>query len=285
MSNSDKKTKEMVQFEQETGKQAIWQGKTTKGFLKWKEGEKDYYADKKRISVYISTETEKKWEEFMDTHKFSSFSKLIRESVNYYINAKTKFGGKILTHLEITNDSDLVHEVKGKLTTIKGFSQLLLEKHKNEINDDIKSIVNNVLNETHQLESIFVTNLEERKEKPSQYDILLIEDDLSTILLLKNYFESKGYSTKGVLTGSKGIEELYVTRPKLILLDIILPDVSGYDICKEIKSHMSLKETPVFYLTAVPLPKIEKKMKETMADGFILKPFDLPNLEFLFDYL
>ncbi len=283
--NSDQKTKEMVQFEQETGKQAIWQGKTTKGFLRWKEGEKDYYADKKRISVYVSTETEKKWEEFMDTHKFSSFSKLIRESVNYFINEKTKFGGKILTHLGIANDSDLVHEVKGKLTTIKGFSQLLLEKHKNEINDDIKSIINNVLNETQQLESKFVTKLEERKEKPSQYDILLIEDDLSTILLLKNYFESKGYSFKGVLTGSKGIEELYVTRPKLILLDIILPDVSGYDICKEIKSHMSLKETPVFYLTAVPLPKIEKKMEETMADGYILKPFDLPSLEFLFDYL
>ena len=82
-------------YEQKTGKQAIWQGKITKGFLRWKEGEKDYYTDKKRISVYVSSEIEKKWEKFMKNHNYSSFSKLIRESVNYYINEKIKFGRKI----------------------------------------------------------------------------------------------------------------------------------------------------------------------------------------------
>ena len=49
----------MEQYEFETGKQAIWQGQITKGFLKWKQGEKGYYADKKRISVYVSSEVEK----------------------------------------------------------------------------------------------------------------------------------------------------------------------------------------------------------------------------------
>ena len=46
-----------------------------------------------------------------------------------------------------------------------------------------------------------------------------------------------------------------------------------------------LKNIPVFYLTAVPGPKVEKKMEETKADGYILKPFDLVDLEFLFEYL
>jgi len=275
----------MEQYEQETAKQAIWQGKTTKGFLKWTEGEKDYYGDKKRISVYVSTETEKKWEEYMKTHKFSSFSKLIRESVNYYINETTKFGGKLLTNLEIDKDKDFIHILKEKLTTIKGFSQLLLENHKNEINDDMESIINNVLNECNQLENRFVGKLEKKELRPSQYEILLIEDDLSTIDLLKNYFESKGYSIKGVLTGVKGVEELSRVTPKLILIDIILPDISGYDICKDIKSHESLKNIPVFYITAVPGFKVEIRMKDTMADGYILKPFDLPDLEFLFNYL
>ena len=103
--------------------------------------------------------------------------------------------------------------------------------------------------------------------------------------MLKTYFESKGYSFKGVLTGLKGIEELNMTAPKLVLIDIILPDVSGYDICKDIKSHENLKKIPVFYLTAVPGFEVESKVKETMANGYILKPFDLPDLEFLFNYL
>ena len=285
MSNSVKKTTEMEQYEQETGKQAIWQGKTTKGFLRWKDGEKDYYADKKRISVYVSSDTERIWQEFIISHKLSSFSKLIRESVNYYIKERSKFGGNIFTDLETSGESKMTHILKERLTNIKGFSQLLLEKFNDSLNEEIKSIINNVLSETKQLENKFINRLEEEKLEISRYDVLLIEDDLSTVELLKNYFESKGYSFKGVLTGLKGIEELSQTSPKLILLDIILPDISGYDICKDLKSHVTLKKIPVFYLTAVPGFKVEEKMQETKADGYILKPFDLPDLEFLFEYL
>ena len=118
-----------------------------------------------------------------------------------------------------------------------------------------------------------------------QYDVLLIEDDPSTIKLVKNYFERKGHTFRGVLTGLKGIEELKLSTPKLILLDIILPDISGFEICKNIKFHETLKEIPVFYLTAVQGPKVEAKMEETKADGYILKPFNLVDLEFLFEYL
>ena len=275
----------MEQYEQKTGKQAIWQGNITKGFLRWKEGEKDYYADKKRISVYVSSETEKNWLEFMKSHDYSSFSKLIRESVNFYINEKSIFGGNIISDLENDKSTNMIHVLKERLTTIKGFSQLALEKYNDILNDEIKSIINNILNETRQLENKFIVKIREKELKSSKYDVLLIEDDLSTIDLLKNYFESKGYSFKGALTGLKGVEELSRTTPKLILLDIILPDISGYDICKDIKSHESLKNIPVFYLTAVPGSKVENRMKETMADGFILKPFDLTDLKFLFEYL
>jgi CheY-like chemotaxis protein len=275
----------MEQYEHQTGKQAIWNGKITKGFLKWKAGEKDYYANQKRISVYISSETEKKWQEFIKSHTVTSYSKLIREGVNYYINEKSKFGGKIISELEDDKTSDMVHVLKEKLTTIKGFSQLALDKYNHILNDDLKSIINNILNDIKELENNFIMKLEEKKSKPSKYDVLFIEDDESTILLLKNYFENNGYSFKGVLTGVKGIEELSREIPKLILIDIILPDVSGYKLCKDIKSHDSFKNVPVFYVTAVPESKVESKIQETMADGYILKPFNLLDLKFLFEYL
>ena len=282
---NDKKTNKMEEYEKDTGKQAVWRGEITKGFLKWKEGEKDYYSNKKRISVYVSSETERQWQEFLKSYGVISFSKLIRESVGYYIEEKSKFGEKLFAELEINDDLNKDHILKERLTTIKGFLQLLLEGYKDDLNNDVISIINNVLDECISLESKFIIKSETKELQAPQYDVLLIEDDPSTIELVKNYFKRKGYSFKGVLTGLKGIEELKLSTPKLILLDIILPDISGFEICKNIKFHETLKEIPVFYLTAVPGPKVDKRMEETKADGYILKPFNLVDLEFLFEYL
>ena len=113
-------------------------------------------------------------------------------------------------------------------------------------------------------------------------NILLIEDDLATIRLLTSYFESKGYTCKGVISGTKGIEELRNATPKLILLDIILPDLSGYDLCKMIKSDKNFAEIPVYLLTAIPGSEVEKNIEETKANGYILKPFDFSDFEVLF---
>ena len=81
------------------------------------------------------------------------------------------------------------------------------------------------------------------------------------------------------------MEELNFNLPKVILLDIILPDVSGFTICKKIKENEKFRDIPVIYLTAVPKNQVNEKMKETKADGFILKPFDLADFEFVFQFL
>jgi len=70
-----KKTEEMEKYEEETGRQAIWQGELTKGFERWKDGEKNYYGDKKRISVYVSRETEKNWQDFIKNVESKTLSK------------------------------------------------------------------------------------------------------------------------------------------------------------------------------------------------------------------
>jgi len=119
----------------------------------------------------------------------------------------------------------------------------------------------------------------------SQYDILIVEDDTSTSMVLADFFEIKGYSTLGVTTGNRAIEELNRSIPKLVLLDIILPDISGYEICQKIKSDDILKDIPVFYITAIPESEVSKKMEETKADGFILKPFNFSDFKSLFNLL
>jgi len=117
------------------------------------------------------------------------------------------------------------------------------------------------------------------------YDILIIEDDFLTITLLTDYFRGKGYTCKYFTSGSEAIEEMHRYIPKLVLLDILLPDIDGYEICKIMKSIKRLQKVPVFYMTAVPRSEVDDKMEETGANGYFLKPFDFSKFEMLFNYL
>jgi CheY-like chemotaxis protein len=125
------------------------------------------------------------------------------------------------------------------------------------------------------------------KPKASYYDILFVEGlgYPDTITLPMTYFESKGYSCQGVCGGKKGFDELYINIPKVILLDIILPDFSGYEICKQIKSNPKWKDIPVFFFTTIPGSEVERHMEETGADGYILKPFSFSDFDGILDLL
>ncbi len=272
-------TADMKKYEVETGKYAIWRGVITEGFKKWKEGEKVYDRDKERISLYISEQDKRDWKGFIEDHNYSTISKLIRESVDYFINKKSNSSSNGILDLNLETISNISHALKEPLTSIKGFSQLLLENYRKELSPEILSTIENIFEQSVLLENKIVNILDDIQVETEAYDILLIEDDLPTIRLITSYFEGKGINCKGVISGSKGIEELRKSKPKIILLDIILPDISGYDICKQIKADRDFKEIPIFYLTAIPGSEVEKNMEETGADGFILKPFDFSDFE------
>ena len=277
----------MEEYQEETDKYAIWRGSITEGFKKWLKGEKIYDRDKERISLYVSEETKKNWQDFKESHEYSTISALIRESVDYYIEQKSDLFGEGLRRMDDKTISNISHALKEPLTTIKGFSQLLLENYNEELNEEVLFTIKNIFDQSLLLENKIINILDNIavEETHPQYDILLIEDDLATIRLLTSYFKSKGYKCKGVVSGTKGIEQIRGGVPKLILLDIILPDISGYEICKMIKDHKVYKEIPVYILTAIPGSEVEKKMGEIKADGYILKPFDFSDFEVVFQYL
>ncbi|UCC20782.1 MAG: response regulator [Promethearchaeota archaeon] len=277
----------MDEYQEKTDKYAIWRGSITEGFKKWLKGEKIYDRDKERISLYVSEETKDQWQKFKEKKEYSTISALIRESVDYYIEQKSDLLSDKLQKMDEKTISNISHALKEPLTTIKGFSQLLLENYADELNEEILVTIKNIFDQSLLLENKIINILDNiaTEEPHPQYDILLIEDDLATIRLLTSYFESKGFKCKGVVSGTKGIEEIRGGVPKLVLLDVILPDISGYEICKMIKEHEKYKEIPVYLLTAIPGSEVEKKMGETMADGYILKPFDFSDFEIVFQYL
>ena len=189
----------MLSYEEDTGKYAIWRGQITEGFRKWKEGEKVYDRDKERLSLYISDQAKKEWQDFIKQNNYSTISKLIRESVDFFIERKSSSTSDDLFKMDYHVISNISHALKEPLTSIKGFSQLLLENNKDELSDDVYSTIKNIFEQSVLLEGKIVNILDDIKVDAKAYDILLIEDDLPTIRLVTSYFKSKGLNCRGVI--------------------------------------------------------------------------------------
>jgi DNA-binding response OmpR family regulator len=108
--------------------------------------------------------------------------------------------------------------------------------------------------------------------------IALIEDDVDLYALLKYNLEKEGFVLVGSQTGKGAIELCRRERPDLILLDIMLPDSDGLDICKGIRSHPELAHIPVIFLTARASETDRIVGLELGANDYIVKPFFIREL-------
>ena len=103
--------------------------------------------------------------------------------------------------------------------------------------------------------------------------ILLIEDDSDLFALLKYNLEKEGYVFAGSQTGKGAVEFCRRERPDLIILDIMLPDSDGLEICKSIRAHPELAALPVIFLTARATETDRIVGLELGANDYIVKPF------------
>ena len=108
--------------------------------------------------------------------------------------------------------------------------------------------------------------------------IALIEDDSDLYALLKYNLEKEGFMLVGSQTGKGAIELCRRERPDLILLDIMLPDSDGLDICKGIRSQPELAHLPVIFLTARASETDRIVGLELGANDYIVKPFFIREL-------
>ncbi len=103
--------------------------------------------------------------------------------------------------------------------------------------------------------------------------IVVIEDDADLFALLKYNLEKEGFQFTGAQTGLGAIDLCRRARPDLILLDIMLPDSDGLDICKAIRRDPELSQTPVIFLTARASETDRIVGLELGANDYIVKPF------------
>ncbi len=273
-----KKTDDMLEYEQQTGKFAIYRGIITESFKKWKQGIKIYNRDKERIALYISDEEKKRWQQFIESQDNLNISRLIRAAVTFYIDNRKNTGGyeKVL---------QVSHDLKTPLTIIKGVSELLLNVYKGRLDPEVEARIKDIYSKSLAMETLIKDAIDKPGSTESKYDVLVVDDDPPTVELLTGYFEFQRLKAKG-LNGPGGVvKELLESRPKVILLDVIMPDLDGFALCKQIKNDPQLKDTKIIFLTAIPESHVQKRMEDVGADGYILKPFNLAMLDVVKKYI
>jgi DNA-binding response OmpR family regulator len=108
--------------------------------------------------------------------------------------------------------------------------------------------------------------------------ILIVEDDLDVADMLNAYFRVQGYEVFTVNWGEDGVRAATTTRPELIILDIRLPDIDGYEVARRLRSDRKTQTIPIIFLTEKRDRADRLHGLELGADDYITKPFDVQEL-------
>ena len=108
--------------------------------------------------------------------------------------------------------------------------------------------------------------------------IFIIEDETSIIQLVQHNLEKDGFIVSSAINGNEGLKDLKKFEPNLLLLDWMLPDLSGIEICKSIRKDTSYKNLPVIMLTAKGEEEDKIKGLDSGADDYLTKPFSYNEL-------
>lgn len=103
--------------------------------------------------------------------------------------------------------------------------------------------------------------------------ILIVEDEESLLKLESILLTSKGYDVRGVSNGQEALEAIEEEKPDLVLLDIMLSEIDGFEVCQRIKENPKTRDIPVIMLTAKKSREDMARGEKVGADWYITKPF------------
>lgn len=115
-------------------------------------------------------------------------------------------------------------------------------------------------------------------EAGRHHRILVVEDEDNIALALNYLMQREGYQNDRIANGAEAMARIRETRPDLVLLDVMLPEVSGYEICQGVRLDPTLADVKILMMTARGSVIERQKGMALGADGFISKPFELKEL-------
>lgn len=113
---------------------------------------------------------------------------------------------------------------------------------------------------------------------PSEYKILIVDDVMSNVLLLKVLLTNEKFAIATASNGRQALEQVEKENPDLILLDVMMPDMSGFEVAQHLKSNPQTAEIPIIFLTALNSTADIVKGFQVGANDFISKPFNKEEL-------
>jgi diguanylate cyclase (GGDEF)-like protein len=109
--------------------------------------------------------------------------------------------------------------------------------------------------------------------------LLVVEDDVDIGKMLKIYFSGMDFDVDVAVRGADALEKTKQVLPHLIVLDIMLPDIDGYEVCRNLRTNMRTSHIPVIFLTQKDERSDKLQGLELGADDYITKPFDIEELK------
>ena len=108
--------------------------------------------------------------------------------------------------------------------------------------------------------------------------VLIIDDDPDMVMVLGLLMKVNGITALTATAGVEGLEEARADKPDVILLDIMMPNMDGYEVIKELRSDESTKGIPVIFVTARMDAESRERAESLGADGYLTKPYERNSL-------
>ncbi|MBZ0182857.1 MAG: response regulator [Melioribacteraceae bacterium] len=107
-----------------------------------------------------------------------------------------------------------------------------------------------------------------------KHKILVVDDSKDNVIILRERLENEGFEISTAYSGEEAIKKALTESPDLILLDVMMPEMSGFEVCKRISGNEKTREIPIILLTALVEPKDIKEGFQAGAYDYIKKPFN-----------
>ena len=113
---------------------------------------------------------------------------------------------------------------------------------------------------------------------PDRRVVLVVDDEPAIVDMVTTYLGFKGYEVCGANTGEDGLTLIPLEKPDILLLDLMLPDMEGFEVCARVRAMPEFARMPVLIISARVDPEAMTRAEKVGANGYMIKPIKMPDL-------
>jgi DNA-binding response OmpR family regulator len=108
--------------------------------------------------------------------------------------------------------------------------------------------------------------------------LLIVDDEPATVDMISMFMEINGYEWIGAYNGTDGLVLLEVEKPDMLIVDLMMPDIEGFEVCRRMRERDTFSKTPILVISARTDQSSIEKAYSSGANGYLTKPLNLPQL-------